>query len=162
MQILKELRTAKGFSAFLATSYNLDLPWFESLLLRQLNNNGVKRFAIFADEEQLSKALGSQAENLYRAGRSYLLQGVRSDQSFHPKIILLAGEKRARLYVGSGNLSKGGLQYNLEIFERWDYESKDERIPAEFLFVRDYFYNIVDKQIAFCPPLLRNALDKIF
>lgn len=162
MQILKELRTATGYSAFLATTYNLDLPWFEALLLRQLNNNGVKLFAIFADEEQLSQALGTQADNLYRAGRTYMLQGVRSGQSFHPKIILLAGENRARLYVGSGNLSKGGLQYNLEIFESWDYESKDGQIPAEFFFIRNYFYNLVDKQIAFCPPLLRSALDKIF
>lgn len=138
MQILNELRTAKGYSSFLATTFNLNLPWFEALLLRQLNNNGVKRFAIFTDEDQLSQELSTQTENLHRAGRTYLLQGVGASQSFHPKIFLLVGEKKSRLYVGSGNLSQGGLQNNLEIFERWDYEISDPQVPSEFIFVRNY------------------------
>lgn len=162
MKILNELRTAKGYSAFLATTFDLNLPWFEALLLRQLNNNGVKILVIFADENQLSQELSAQTENLYRAGRTYQLQGVKSSQSFHPKIILLVGEKKARLYVGSGNLSKGGLQYNLEIFERWDYEPSDPQVPAEFLFIRDYFYDIAENQIDFCSTTLKTTLDRIF
>jgi len=162
VKILNELRGAKGFTCFVATTFNVDLPWFEALLLRQLHNNGVKRFVVFSDAGQLAESLNTQAENLHRAGRSYLLQKVSSFSSFHPKIILLAGNDCARLYVGSGNLSKGGLQYNLEIFERWDAEKEEKEIPPEFLSVRDYLYELIENNIDYCPSFLKQSLDKTF
>ena len=123
MKILEELRAATGFETFTCLTYGADLAWFESALLRPLHARGVRRFLIMADQRRISCDLESSPHLPGGLGLHYLLHGVAGRGAFgafHPKLYLLAGEQTARLYIGSGNLTRGGLDRNLEVFERWD------------------------------------------
>lgn len=136
MKILQELRTAKGFETFTCLTYGTAIPWFESLIFHQLCRQGVRRFLIFADREQLSTALAEATQTSTFLGRGYLIHGVTSRVRFHSKLYLLTGRAGARLYVGSGNLGPGGLDRNREVFERWDVGSKRSEWPEPFAQAR--------------------------
>ena len=138
MKILEELRAATGFETFTCLTYGADLAWFESALLRPLQARGVRRFLIMADQRRISCDLESSPHLPGGLGLHYLLHGVTGRGafgSFHPKLYLLAGEQTARLYVGSGNLTRGGLDRNLEVFERWD-AGREGPIPGAFAVAR--------------------------
>jgi HKD family nuclease len=162
VKILNELRTAKGFTTFVALTFEADLSWFEALLLRQLRKRGVRRFILFVDHSKLSETLKEQGHRLIGSGRSYMLQPVKLNGNFHPKMLLLSGEKSARLYVGSGNLTRGGLDRNLEVFERWDVSIDDEFVPQAFGSVQSYIAQLLDESVGFASPLTLRIVDHAF
>ena len=162
MKILDELRSAKGFDTLIATTFGIDLPWFESLLLRQLRRQGVKKFLVFGDANELAQALEDNSDKLVNSGNSYVLQSVYQNGSFHPKIYLLIGEKDARLYVGSGNMNRSGLGKNLEIFERWDLSLNSELLPQPFDSAKNYIYKILLELIPYLPSIVSQIVNDSF
>lgn len=136
MKVLEELldRTElnrSGFTHFVGLTYGVDLAWFEHHLRRQLEIAGVRQVVVLADRRALDATLAAQASELRDAGRAFVVQGVQAVITFHPKAYLLAGPRRARLYVGSGNLNESGLARNREMFERWDARP-DRSVPRAF------------------------------
>ncbi|WP_434420194.1 hypothetical protein [Nannocystis pusilla] len=160
MKILDEFRDAKGFDTWTCLTYGADLAWFEHAILRPLQGQGVRRFMILADQTRLSLDLDASPRLLGGMGRSYLLHGVASRVTFHPKLYLLSGERKARLYVGSGNLTRGGLDRNLEVFERWD-ANDDVPAPAAFEQARVYLDTLVSAYDGE-DPIEREHLDLAF
>lgn len=142
MKILNEFRDARGFDTWTCLTYGADLAWFEHAILRPLQGQGLRRFMILADQTRLSLDLDASPRLLGGMGRSYLLHGVASRVTFHPKLYLLSGERKARLYVGSGNLTRGGLDRNLEVFERCDADD-DAPVPVAFEQARLYLETLV-------------------
>ncbi|WP_242396164.1 phospholipase D-like domain-containing protein [Anaeromyxobacter oryzisoli] len=133
-----------GFTHFVGLTYGVDLPWFEEHLGRQLELAGVRRIVVLADQAALDTTLEAQLGLLSGAGRRFVVQGVQTDVSFHPKAYLLAGPREARLYVGSGNLNTSGLGRNREIFERWDARVS-ATVPKSFDGFRVYVTEILQK-----------------
>lgn len=162
MKILEELRKAKGFHTFIATTYEVDLLWFESLLLRQLQRNGVKKFLVLVDETRLAESVAEFSDRLFSSGKSYILQPVSLPVSFHPKIYLLIGDRRLRLYVGSGNLTRGGFGKNLEVFEKWNIDGDTDAIPPVFSAVRNYLSRLLKDHLKYFPPVLQRTVDVVF
>ena len=58
---------------------------------------------------------------------------------FHPKAILLSASDQATLFVGSGNLTFGGLRENAEIWTRFDTENDEGGAFSSF---QDYLFSI--------------------
>lgn len=160
MKILDELRTAKNFDTFTCLTYGVDIAWFESLLLRPLQARGVRRVMILADQARLSSSLDAATEIVGGMGRIYLLHGIQSRVTFHPKLYLLSGERAARLYVGSGNLGRGGLDRNREVFERWDADG-DGNSPLAFDEARRYIETLL-QPFAVGDPVELEHLDHAF
>jgi phosphatidylserine/phosphatidylglycerophosphate/cardiolipin synthase-like enzyme len=50
---------------------------------------------------------------------------MRAPGSFHPKIILLAGEKKGLVLVGSHNMTISGISVNREITTHFDVRTTD-------------------------------------
>lgn len=144
MKLLKELVEASGFENFVALTFNLNLAWLECLLLRQLDRSGVRRMLVLADETELSETLDRQIGLLEGLGRRYSVHGVGVAGRFHPKAFLLTGSKKARLYIGSGNLTLGGLDRNCEIFERFEVSAEDDQVPAAFGQFRTYLQGLTE------------------
>jgi hypothetical protein len=78
--------------------------------------------------------------SMRKAGRRlpYDLLDVDS-RLFHPKCSLLLFERFARLQVGSGNLTSGGLSENAEVFWRRDLQFEREEDVALLGEVRAFF-----------------------
>lgn len=109
------------------TTYNVDLGLFDSFLLPRLGEPPLNA-VVLADARRLDDTLASiptdEQWRLERANRRWLLRGVPTGASFHPKTLLFTDARRATLLVGSGNLSLSGLDTGHETFTA--YRSDDE------------------------------------
>ncbi len=122
MRLLEEIAEPDfGSAAFL--TYGADLGFFEAKVINALQESGCRNVVVVADAYQLKDALNSAAELRY-VGVQYPLVPVRlGNQAFHPKAILLVGEKKLKVLVGSGNLTLPGYTRNWEIFTKFEGES---------------------------------------
>ena len=117
-----------GFEVLLAATYTVDLEMFEKLILRRLLYNGCSYIGIYADQSRIVEEISS-AEGIQSLGRHYTLKGVIRGNAFHPKIYLLLGRKKAKLLLGSGNLTTAGWINNREVFGKFRYrEGESENL----------------------------------
>lgn len=117
--ILTELSRSSGFDIALMTTFNFEIPFFERAILGPLLANNVRKISVFIDAEEFNRSLTDV--NSSGLGRKYVVNPVPMTGAFHPKIILLLGEKCARLFVGSANFTTTGLMTNNEVFNFIDY-----------------------------------------
>ena len=120
INILENLRKSKKYDIALLTTFNLELSFFERSILNKLYDNGTRKISIFADSKEYIKAL-NEIEFSY-IGNRYVVTPVEMNSSFHPKVILLLGKDKARLFVGSCNLTTSGYYINNEISNMIDYD----------------------------------------
>ena len=111
-------RTVRGFWA---TTYSFDLKLFDQYLLRRLAPSPLNA-VVLADRDKLAavwEGLHEGQEYLARqVGRRYLLRGLApaGGGAFHPKTYLFARADHATLLIGSGNLTRPGIDGGREIF----------------------------------------------
>ena len=106
-------------------TFNADLGYFERTVLGVTQSAGA-RITVIGDG-RVSDPDPRAARN---AGTRYVhgLAVTGSGAAFHPKVTVIAGPERARVAVGSGNLSSGGWHLNKEI---WTVATANpERCPA--------------------------------
>lgn len=105
--------------AFWATTYNLDLAFFNEYLLRRLGDPPLN-VVVLADQERLDRSLERSVDRpdlLSTINRRWLLRGVRPGAGrFHPKSYLAVTPRAVKLLIGSGNLSTGGIDTGRETF----------------------------------------------
>ena len=81
---------------------------------------------------------------------------TRDDRTFHPKLYFGAGRERATLFVGSNNLTPGGLFFNFEAALRVDME-RAATAPAEDRELYEAVANYINRlyeDTAVCRPLV--------
>lgn len=125
---------SRDVHTFWATSFQFELKLFDQFLLRRLGNSPLNS-VILCDEGDLTDTL-AQLTDVDRyvaasANRRYLLRGMRvpSGGRFHPKTYLFASRRRTILLVGSGNLTRSGLDRGSETFVAFDASIADDQ-PA--------------------------------
>jgi hypothetical protein len=134
-------------------SYTFDPAYFEEHVLRAvLRLNGDPEEDAVRYHEEARRALQETPvacivdATVRKPGRRlpYDLHLVRR-RTFHPKVYLLVFDTEARLAVGSGNLTKAGLEQNTELFfhRRLRYDQ-----PMDALLLRS-----VDSFLAACQKL---------
>jgi hypothetical protein len=122
-------RSVRGFWA---TTYSLDLKLFDQYLLRHLAQSKLNA-VILADHDKLASTwelLGEDSRHLaHQVGRRYLLRGIRppGGGAFHPKTYLFVrADGAATLLVGSGNLTRGGVNHGHEVFTTFSSQQEDD------------------------------------
>ncbi len=116
---------ARDTHTFWATTYQVDLKLFDQFLLRRLGSAPLNA-VVLCDEDCLTHALNGLSEVdifvVSSANRRYLLRGVKlpSGGRFHPKTYFFASRRRMVLLVGSGNLTRTGLDRGRETFVAYD------------------------------------------
>lgn len=107
------------------TTYSFGLRLFDQYVLRMVSQSPLNA-VVLADQEKLAEVWRNLPEGdeylARRAGRRYLLRGVSSagGGAFHPKTYLFARAEGATLLVGSGNLSRDGIDRGHEVFASFD------------------------------------------
>ncbi len=110
-----------GTRVFWGTTYALELTLFDQYLLRQLGGPPLNA-VVLADHWKVSQMwdrLEPEQHYLARqANRVYLLRGVQlaGGGAFHPKTFFFARRDEATLLIGSGNLTRSGLDAGKEAF----------------------------------------------
>jgi hypothetical protein len=106
-------------TAFWATTFNIDLAFFNEYLLRRLGDPPLNA-VVLADQDCLDMSLERAAERpelLESVNRRWLLRGVSLGSGrFHPKSYLAVHGRTATLTIGSGNLSRYGIDQGREVF----------------------------------------------
>ena len=121
---------SRDVHTFWATTYQFDLKLFDQFLLRRLGNQPLNA-VVLADEQNITETLGGLSEVdvhvAYNANRRYLLRGARtaSGGRFHPKTYFLSSRRRTVLLIGSGNLTRPGLDRGREVFCTYDASNED-------------------------------------
>lgn len=136
--------------ASLITTFNANLPYYEDFILRRLASVGCRNNVLLVDQKQLASAYLSEATRPRRAGIDYTLVPIDVQGAFHPKICLLAGKKRASLFVGSHNLTVSGIGYNREITNHLEipganWKSEPSLFSQAWASARDWVASMSDR-----------------
>ncbi len=135
--ILDELAKSSGYDLALMTTFNFEISFFERAVLSRFSANDVRKISVFVDAREFNKAL-AEVESCY-IGRRYMVNPVPINASFHPKVILLLGEKKARLFIGSANIKTSGYTINNEIFNYIDYSPEKPEFLDVIVDAIDFF-----------------------
>lgn len=119
--LIDELTRCSGYDIALMTTFNFDIEYFERAILNPLYARGLKKISIFIDANELKKSI--QDVSTCHLGRKYMVNPIEMNGSFHPKLLLLLGKNKAKLIVGSANLTTSGYTSNNEIFNFFEYSS---------------------------------------
>jgi hypothetical protein len=91
-------------------TFNVDLGFFESQILGAARSAGAA-VTVIAD----AKVYEPDPRAIRAAGIHYGIGLASMNSVFHPKLMVLAGEDRAVIGIGSGNLTIGGWHLNDEV-----------------------------------------------
>jgi len=133
--ILKSIAKEKDVNNVIILTHNIDYIFIQTVVLKYLKKCGNPSLTIFADAQCAQESFDNQKSIISGLGRRYRVVPVymgRPRDRFHPKAILLSGEKKASLFIGSGNLTFGGWRQNAEIWNHYDTESDDTGIFHAF------------------------------
>ncbi len=132
--ILKLLAGRKNLTHIFIATFNIDFIFIENVLLRELRKCGHPSLTVFADAEEVATTFAAQGRWVSRIGRRYRVVPVRMEPGFrfHPKMVMLAGPEHADLFVGSGNLTFGGMRQNDELWVRFQSDQDGSGSLAAF------------------------------
>ncbi len=162
--ILDELAKNSGYDIALMTTFNFEIEFFERAVLNRLNAKDIKTISLFVDAKELTNALNEfdLKHNGSHIGRRYMVNPVKIEKSFHPKVILLLGEKKARLFIGSANIKTSGYATNNEVFNFLDYDSNHPEFRDVIVSAIDFFSDINDISYKLDNQVLKAAKDRIY
>src|SRR5450830_508306 len=119
----------QGFRAVLLVTFSFDGTWLEEGLVPDLFDRQVNASLVIRDGNAVIH--DSPTVRYHRANAQY------SSRVFHSKLVLLVAEDRALAIIGSANLTRGGLERNLELATV--YEASPEGGPRS-LFKQIHAY----------------------
>ena len=95
-----------------------------------------------------------------RSHRYSVINAAHSTRTFHPKLVLLVAPTELLASVGSANLTRGGLESNLELVGT--YRLTRTKGPLEFFgTLRDYLDSHLRRELAATSPQQRDAFDTL-
>jgi len=144
LSILDEIEKVKDITNVIILTHNIDFLFFESLVLKKLNQSGFPTITILADAHCAHDSYKNQQKLISQLGKRYRVVPIFMDNyyRFHPKAIFMSSKEEGHLFIGSGNLSYGGLNSNAEIWTR--YNSKEDTIGV-FADFSKYIFEICER-----------------
>lgn len=141
--ILSVIADEDDITNVIVLTHNIDFVFVQNMVLPALRKCGHPTLTIFADAACAEATYAAQHMVLDSIGRRYRVVPIAMKPGFrfHPKAILLSGQEKGVLLVGSGNLTFGGWRENAEIWCRFDTDSELDG-TGPFSAFRDYLYDI--------------------
>lgn len=123
-RIVDEISNSKGYSIALLTTFNFEISYFERAVLNALYDKNIKNIEIFVDADELEKAISESIDN--NLNKKYIANPIRINSAFHPKVVLLLGEEKAKLIVASANIKTSGYTLNNEVYNVFEYNKDNQ------------------------------------
>lgn len=117
IQMLEEIGES-GFQSAAFLTYGVDLSFFEAKVMNRLQETGCRNVIVVADGHQAKDALNSAAQLRYVGVQCPLVTVRLGNRAFHPKAVLMVGEEKLKVLIGSGNLTLPGYTRNWEMFTK--------------------------------------------
>jgi hypothetical protein len=154
-----------GFHSSILSTFSVDPAFYDASLQLRLRGLGCQNNLLLADASMLEQSLEAMPDAFANAGRKYLVVPVATTSCFHPKLALRYGKAKARLIVGSANVTSAGWAGNLELVSTLSWQARDEDEDSEVhrtLFVRAHQWMSAlvdaanDNKVAYKLELLRS------
>ena len=162
-KILDKLDQSKGYDTALFTTFCFEVGFFERAVCSRLWGNNIHNISLFVDAKELAKAVNERGDS--SLGKRYSVNPVVMNGSFHPKMILLLGKKKARLIIGSANLKMTSYRINNEVFNYIDYDENHTEyrdvICAAISFFHD-LYEDAEHTYQLDDSIKKNMLDRVY
>lgn len=123
-RIVDEISNSKGYSIALLTTFNFEISYFERAVFNVLYDNNIKNIELFVDADELAKAVSESIDN--NLNKKYIANPIRINSAFHPKVVLLLGEEKAKLIVASANIKTSGYTLNNEVYNVFEYNKDNQ------------------------------------
>jgi len=104
-----------GWHSSIMTTFSVDPAFYDANVQYRLRVIGCQNNLLLADAGMLTQAIEALPESFVNTGKTYLVQPVSRSGSFHPKISLRYGKDKARLIIGSANVTASGWGRNKEV-----------------------------------------------
>lgn len=131
-----------GFHSAFMTTYAFGSLAFEDIPFPKLRGAGCRNIVVLADTGMVNQAFADFGSPRF-AGTSYHLIKTAVPGAFHPKITMLLGETKARLMVGSANLTALGLGGNKEQVASITWSAESPENAKFFMSALSYFRRYV-------------------
>ena len=127
-RLIEEITKSKGYSIALFTTFNFEIEFFERAILGRLYDNGIRKVSLFVDADEFEKSLKSidATRANISLGKKYIVSPVSIHGAFHPKMVLLLGERKAKLIVASSNITTNGYEKHNEVYNVIDFSEKEK------------------------------------
>jgi hypothetical protein len=154
-----------GFHSSILSTFSVDPAFYDASLQFRLRGLGCQNNLLLADGSMLEQSLEAIPDAFANAGRKYLVVPVTTPSCFHPKLALRYGKAKARLIVGSANVTSAGWASNLELVSTLSWQARAEDKDSEVhrtLFVRAHQWlsalisPVDDNKVAYKLELLRS------
>lgn len=118
----------QGYEVAAFCTFGLNLNFFENYLLKLDGLSNCDNISIFTDSS-IYESFTQDATNYHPRwlNRKYMVSSVKTEGIFHPKIYLMASEKKSQIAIGSSNLTREGIASNLEIISLFEVTEKDRK-----------------------------------
>jgi hypothetical protein len=138
IKLIDELRQG-GWRSSIMTTYSVDPQFYDRFVASRLRAYGCENNILLADAAMLDQALVADPEGFQGAGRRYAVAPAGVPGCFHPKLSLRLAPDKARLLVGSANVTAAGWGHNQEIACALDYSRRAEEDAVFAPLVRKTF-----------------------
>ena len=142
--LIKQIATMSEVNHVVVLTHNIDFVFLQTVFLSALKRCGHPNLTVFADAQCARESYQCQSSMLTGLGKRYRVVPVAMSPGyrFHPKAVLLSGSKAGSLFVGSGNMTFGGMRENVEIWRRFDTGNGDFGAFSAF---RDYMNGLLNR-----------------
>lgn len=138
IKLTDELRQA-GWRSSIMTTYSVDPQFYDRFVASRLRAYGCENNILLADAAMLDQALVADPEGFLGAGRRYAVASAGVPGCFHPKISLRFAPDKARLLIGSANVTAAGWGHNQEIACAFSFSRRLEEDAVVAPLVRKTF-----------------------
>jgi HKD family nuclease len=124
----------QGYEVAVFCSFGLNLNFFENYLLKLDGLAACESISVFTDSA-VYESFSDDLNNYHPRwlNRKYLLTSIETGRIFHPKLYIMASEKKAQIAIGSANLTREGITSNLEIISLF-YITENDLKHANLLY----------------------------
>lgn len=126
-----------GYHSAFFTTFAFSGQAFEDIPFPKLRGAGCRNITVLADASMVNLSFAEFGTPRF-AGSLYHLIKIAAPGAFHPKIVLLVGENKGRLLVGSANLTALGLAGNRELVADLAYSPAAPAFAPVFRQALDY------------------------
>jgi hypothetical protein len=123
IKLIDELRQG-GWRSSIMTTYSVDPQFYDRFVASRLRAYGCENNILLADAAMLDQALEADPEGFLGAGRRYAVTSAGVPGCFHPKISLRLAPDKARILIGSANVTAAGWGHNQEIACAFNYSRR--------------------------------------
>ena len=116
----------KGYHSSILSTFSVDPAFYDASLQFRLRRQGCQNNLLIADATMLDQSLEAVPDAFPNAGRKYLIAPIATAACFHPKLALRYGKAKARLIVGSANVTSAGWAGNLELISSLTWNARDD------------------------------------